>query len=113
MEISFGDNVRVLVTSETTAQCVAGKVGSVLGMTTPSVTSVDVIGELNEDYAINVSFEDEEGEFWFAHQLLEFIDHGAGTEIVIDDFKAIRNADGTWDEMTVSKPIKKKWWQFW
>ena len=111
MNISFGDNVKVLSSPETDKKGLSGKTGQVYGETTPSVTSVEVIGEVLNDYAINVSFEDIGLQYWFAPELLEFIDHGEGTEIVIGNHKAVRRADGSWEE-SVIKPIKK-WWQFW
>ena len=113
VEVSFGDNVKVLADPDTTLHGVACKMGRVQGMTTPSITGVEVIGELTEDYAVNVSFEEIEGEFWFATESLEFIDHGAGTEIVIGDLKAIRNENGTWNETHTTPTTQKKWWQFW
>jgi hypothetical protein len=36
----------------------AGLVGQVYGQTTPSITKVEVLGELREDYAVNVYFKD-------------------------------------------------------
>jgi hypothetical protein len=42
-QISFGDNVRVRATPETTARGLAGAAGQVQGVTTPSVTNVDVV----------------------------------------------------------------------
>jgi hypothetical protein len=90
---------------------VSGKIGQVYGETTPSVTSVDVIGRVTDDFAINVSIEGVEEQYWFAPDLLEFVDHGAGTEIVIGNHRAVRRADGSWDESRI-KP-EKKWWQIW
>ena len=87
MKITFGDNVRVLTTPETEANGVAGKLGSVYGETTPSHTNIEVIGELKEDYAINVFFEDIDKSIWFTSEHLEYVDHGAGTEISIGDIK--------------------------
>ncbi len=42
--LSFGDNVRVHTTPETTERGLAGLTGQIQGVTTPSVTNVDVIG---------------------------------------------------------------------
>jgi len=111
MSIAFGDNVRVLSSPETDEKGLSGKTGQVYGETTPSVTSVEVIGEAKEDYAINVSIEEVGSEFWFSPDLLELIDHAEGTEIIIGNHKAVRRADGSWEESEVSPT--KKWWQFW
>lgn len=110
MKITFGDNVKVLSSPETDAIGVSGKIGQVYGETTPSVTSVVVIGETTEDYAINVSIEEMGNEFWFPPHLLELVDHAEGTEIVIGNHKAVRRADGSWEKSKI-KP-KKKLWQF-
>ena len=110
-DISFGDNVRLLLTPETEALGLAGLVGIVYGKTPPSVTGVTIIGELVGDHAFNVSIEGRTNTLWFAPQLLEFIDHGAGTEISFDGVpkKWTRSASGEW----IESPFKKKWWRFW
>src|SRR5262245_29504045 len=79
--ISFGDHVRLLSTPETEALGAAGRVGQVFGETTPSVSGVKVVGQLVGDYALNVHFEGLIDTFWFAPELLEIVDHAAGTEI--------------------------------
>ena len=111
MSIAFGDNVRILSSPETDAENLSGKTGQVYGETAPSLTSVKVIGEVKNDYAINVSIEELGTEFWFAPELLELIDHAEGAEIVIGNYRAIRRADGTWEESGTNTP--KKWWQLW
>ena len=58
MKITFGDNVKILSSPETDKIGLSGKTGQVYGETTPSSTSVTVIGELTDDYAINVSVDD-------------------------------------------------------
>ena len=110
MPISFGDHVRVAATPVTTQLGLAGLVGQVYGETTPSVTGITVIGESAADYAINVQLEDQEDSIWFAPQLLEFIDHAAGTEITIGSKRLVRDASGEWME-----PVRagKPWWRFW
>ena len=75
--VSFSDKVRVFVTPETQARGVAGLVGAVYGETTPSVTAVEVIGEVTSDYAVNVVFDGNSETFWFVPELLEFAD-GSG-----------------------------------
>ena len=111
MSITFGDNVRILSSPETDEKNLSGKIGQVYGETTPSVTAIDVIGEVKNDYAINVSIEEMGSEFWFAPELLELVDHAEGTEIVIGNYRAVRRADGTWDESGTN--TNKKWWEFW
>src|SRR6266849_11221788 len=81
--ISFGDRVRVRVTPLSERAGVTGLVGQVYGETTPSLTSVEVIGELSSDYAINVYFEERGSSSWFAPELLEFVDYAPGTEITL------------------------------
>ncbi len=115
--ISFGDNVRVRATPLTQELGLAGMAGQVYGETTPSVTSVDVIGEIRDDYAINVFFEERKGSFWFAPELLELIDHAPGTEIRLDGVpkKWVRTASGEWAESDAeaSPDVIKPWWKFW
>lgn len=111
MNITFGDNVRILSSPETDERGLAGKEGQVHGETTPSVTLVEVIGEVKNDYAINVSIDGMDSELWFAPELLELVDHAEGTETVIGNYRAVRRADGTWNESGTN--TNKKWWQFW
>ena len=58
MPISFGDNVRIATTPLTVSLGLAGLTGAVYGETTPSVTGVEVIGEIANDYAINVNLDE-------------------------------------------------------
>jgi hypothetical protein len=74
----------------------AGLTGQVNGETTPSITSVVVIGEVLEDFALSIAFDRGGESQWFAPELVEFIDHGAGTEIRIGEMRWIRSADGGW-----------------
>jgi hypothetical protein len=115
--ISFGDNVRVRATPLTHELELADMVGQVYGETTPSVTNVKVIGEIQEDYAINVFFDDQKESFWFAPELLELIDHAPGTEIRLDGVpkKWVRTASGEWAESNIedSENVRKPWWKFW
>lgn len=78
--IGFGDNVRVKRTPETIAKGLADLAGQVYGETTPSVTNVEVVGDLQDDHALNVFFEEKNEAIWFSPELLEFIDHGPGTD---------------------------------
>lgn len=101
MHIAFGDKVRIYTTLATEAAGVAGLVGQVYGETTPSMTAVEVIGQADDDYAINVFFQDRNQSFWFAAGLLEFVDHGPGTTIGIDGCatKWMKTEHGEWIEM--------------
>jgi len=111
MKPDFGDTVRVLPSDETDSKALTGKVGSVYGITTPSVTEIEIIGDCSGDYSVNVYFDELERSYWFAPNLLEFIDHGEGMEITLDgvDKKWVRNNSGGWDEIKT----KKSWWRFW
>jgi hypothetical protein len=116
MEISFGDNVRVLPTPETQSLGLAGLVGQVYGQTTPSVTGVSVVGQCAQDYAINVQFEGRSDSIWFASQLLEFVDHSPGSEAVIGNKRFVRAASGEWIETPssgTSPRAPKPWWRIW
>ena len=76
--VSFGDSVRVRSTPLTERLGLANLVGNVFGETTPSVTGVEVIGDSEVNHAVYVFFADEKQGFWFAPELLEFIDHAPG-----------------------------------
>lgn len=107
--ISFMDNVRVRATPLTAERGLAGRIGQVCGETVPSGGNIDaakVFGELTRDYALNVRFKDPDESHWFAPELLELVNHGAGTEISIAGKKWRRSESGQWLEL-------KKWWQFW
>src|SRR5690242_3059337 len=95
------DTVRVLEAPETVAAQVAGLTGVVYGESMPAASGVGpVIGTLQGEWAINVNFEDREGAFWFAPELLELVDHGAGSVFGLDasPVEYVRRADGGWDE---------------
>ena len=102
--LSFGDNVRIRSTPLTEKLGLAGQTGSVYGETTPSVTGVEVIGEVTDDYAVNVMIEARAQQLWFACELVEFIDHGAGTEVRIGDRHLVRDASGEWSEVPGPDP---------
>ncbi|MDH7976113.1 hypothetical protein QH494_28390 [Sphingomonas sp. AR_OL41] len=96
----FADRVRIKPTEETERLGLAGREGQVFGWTTPSSTGVTVIGEMRDDSAVNVHFDDLNASFWFPEELIEMIDHGAGTTISLDgqDVAWVRKADGSWDQ---------------
>jgi hypothetical protein len=96
INISFGDTVCIKTNPVTQSLGLAEKIGVVYGQTTPSATNIEVIGELKEDYAVNVHFDDLNKSFWFIEDLLEFVDHGAGTEASIGDTSFVRSKNGEW-----------------
>jgi hypothetical protein len=110
----FGDNVCIVDTPLTRAQGFAGMHGVVYGFTTPSVSGVTVIGNVTQDAALNVHFESRNEAFWFAPELVQFVDHGAGQTVSVDgvDKISVRRADGGWDEVSLA-PAKRPWWKFW
>ncbi|MBK9420451.1 MAG: hypothetical protein IPN44_05290 [Flavobacteriales bacterium] len=117
----FGDNVRIKETPETQALDIAGRLGNIFGFTTPSVTNVDVVGSKAEDLAYSVNIEELNKQYWLAPDQIEFIDHGAGTEMRLDGVAMTwrREADGSWTELPDDPAISKvptapkPWWRFW
>jgi hypothetical protein len=99
-EISFGDKVRITATPATQAAGVAGRIGNVTGFTTPSLLGVKVIGEVKEDFAFSVTFENPDTQVWFAPELLELVDRAPGQDIQIRQKRWVRRADGGWDEVS-------------
>lgn len=117
LQISFGDNVRVRPTLLTEQLGLAGMLGQVYGETTPSVTGVEVIGEVTKDCAVNVFFKERGEGYWFAPELIEFVDHAPGTEISLEGIpkKWVRTEAGEWVESETgdSTHTSKSWWKFW
>lgn len=112
---TFGDQVEVKSTTETLALGLAGKKGEIFGETTPSITEVEVIGDVIEDYAINVFFEELNEGFWFSSDLLEPVDSDPDREIEITVGRSTftKNKDGSWEDRTKADLKKKQWWKFW
>jgi hypothetical protein len=101
---TFGDNVHIIDTPLTRELGFAGEHGVVYGVTVPSVSGVAVIGTSSQDAALNVHFESRNEAFWFVPELVELVDHGAGTEITLKgvDKKWVRREDGGWDELSTA-----------
>jgi hypothetical protein len=95
-EVEFGDEVRIVSTPETNARGYAGRSGVCHGFTTPSHTGVDVIGEVRNDRALNVHFDDTDEDAWFSPDLVEFVSYAEATVIEIGDKTFRRNVDGSW-----------------
>lgn len=112
---SFRNKVKIKSTPETEKLRLAGKTGDVFGQPTPSITEVEVIGKTENDFAINVYFEDLEDLYWFDEGLIETVDNGTGSVITLDgvDKKWTKDSNGNWIEENTIPNIAKKWWQFW
>ena len=82
-KFAFGDSVRIRTVPATQAASVAGRVGNVAGFTKPSHTNVEVIGEVKNDLAFSVIFENPHAQLWFAPELLEFVNHASGVDIQV------------------------------
>lgn len=106
--VSFGDNVQIRETQVTRELGLAGLQGVIYGVTMPSFSKVAFVGDLDADHAVNVYFEDRGEGMWFAPDLVEFVDHGAGMEASIDglDKKWVKRADGGWDERPATPTTK-------
>lgn len=98
LPVSFGDNVRVVESQLTKELGISGLKGQVYGETIPSVSGVEVIGELKSDAAVNVYIEELQSDYWLSPDLVELIDHAPGTTISIGDKELIRTEDGEWKE---------------
>lgn len=94
--VSFGDRARVRGTPLTAELGLAGRIGTVHGHTTPSLAhTTDVVGESAMNVAVGLAFDDEQT-VWIAAELVEFVDHGGGSEIGIGDHRVRRAPDGSW-----------------
>jgi hypothetical protein len=102
--VPFGnwfDRVRVRATSLTEEAGLAGRTGQVYGETRPSSSGVardEILGELTEDYAVNVRFDELKKTVWLTRDLLEFVDHAPGTQITAGGNTRVRAATGEWIE---------------
>jgi hypothetical protein len=111
--IDMFDRVRIRKTDLTRKANLSDLVGVVYGVTTPSVTlgmedsSVkDIIGELKEDVAYNVYFEETHQGIWFSPQLVEFVDHNPGCEMFLGGKTMVRQESGEWMEKETKEPSR-------
>lgn len=107
---AFGDNVRIRATSATESAGYAGLTGQVYGFTQPSILSETVLGELTDDFALNVHFEERGEGAWFAPELLEFVDHAPGSELRLGAKTWVRSESGDWVQV-VDSPAPRTWLQ--
>lgn len=108
--ISYGDNVRIRRSPETDRLGITEAIGNVYGETTPSDAKVEVIGQLRSDYALHVYFDSLKKSYWFAPEMLEFVNHAPGTEVHVHGsaFKSVRQRDGTWKDVPL-EPTSGSW----
>jgi hypothetical protein len=109
----FGDRVRIRQAAETQTAGIAGRMGVVHGVTTVSVTGVDVIGTPAEDTALNVKLDDSEEAVWLAPELIEFVDHDPGSTITILGVPKTltRASSGEWVE--TPRTLAPREWPVW
>lgn len=100
----FGDRVRVRESPETLAAGIALLEGEVYGFTTPSTTGVQAIGGAPDDYALSISLASTDVTVWLRPDLVEFLDHNPGVEVVVGGKRLIRQADGSWLEEPMVAP---------
>lgn len=93
------DNVQVRDTQITRDLGIAGTRGQIYGETTPSVVGVEVIGELTNDFALNVMLDGCDEPIWSVPELIDFLDHSSGTIIEIGNQRLQRQDDGSWKEI--------------
>jgi hypothetical protein len=109
--IRFGDHVRIRRHPDTEAAGLAGHIGEVRGVTTPSITAVTVVGPSESDCAFNVYVERLNREGWFSPELLELVGHAPGTTITLVGVAKTwtRTSDGDWTESPRRLP-PREWW---
>jgi len=79
--------------------------GVCYGLTTPSVSGVEVVGDANEDAALNVHFDSEAiTDAWFSPALVSLVDHAAGSHAATGSHSFVKSADGEWVEETIGRP---------
>ncbi len=101
------DVVRIRSTPETVAAGYADIEGVLYGVTTVSVTSVDVVGAPEDDMALNVGFAGSAETAWFQPSLVEFIARPA-TAMSVGGVELSRpDGGGEWQES------RRPWWRFW
>jgi hypothetical protein len=115
-EIAFGDNVRIITAEATRVSGHADMLGVCYGLTTPSVTGVEVIGDPVDDTALNVYFDSDPAtpDAWFAPELVALVDHAAGSQATVGDRVFVKGADGEWLDAEVeterSSPRRPRRW---
>lgn len=100
------DSAKVRSTPLTAAAGYADAEGTIYGVTTVSVTGVEVVGQPEDDTAINVDFGGRMPAAWFQPSLIEVTGRPA-TTISVGSAKLARTEGGDWRE------VRRPWWRFW
>ena len=96
-DISFGGKVRILASDSTTASGHADLIGVCHGITTPSVTCLEVVGYAPDDIALNVHFDDPTvRDAWFAPEHVGIVDHGVGSQATVGDHRFVKTRADDW-----------------
>nr|WP_314434702.1 hypothetical protein [uncultured Brevundimonas sp.] len=102
------DAARIRSTPLTDKLGYGGVEGVIFGVTTVSMTGVEVIGEPEDDCALNVDFEGRLAAAWFQPSLVEVIGSPEMT-MTIGNTTLTRSADSdVWIDAAV-----RPWWKFW
>ena len=102
------DAVRIRSTPVTDAAGYGDAEGVIYGVTTVSVTGVEVIGAVEDDCAVNVDFDGTRPAAWFQPSLVEVI---GKPETTIEVGRGVlTRVEGTDDWI---EPIRPPWWEFW
>jgi hypothetical protein len=108
--LSFADRVRIRPVPDTESRKVAGRIGEIHGFTMPSESGVEVIGASSHDVALGVYFDELKEALWFAPELLDFVDHGAGTTIRVQgtDVEWVKTDRGDWIQQRRRIPARQR-----
>jgi len=106
----MGDRVRIRRTPETDRLGVAERVGIVFGQSIPSASGVGpVVGDLLNDYARNVYFDEDSENLWYSDDLVDFADFPPGTELQVQDERYVRTIIGDWALLAPAEiPIQER-----
>jgi len=113
-EIAFGDNVQIKNAEATRQSGHADLLGICYGMTTPSATGAEIIGDTDHDVALNVHFvSDAIADAWFAPELVVLVDHVEGSQATVGDRSFVKTADGEWVPEQPNDRTAKVVWRRW
>jgi hypothetical protein len=107
---SFGDIVRIADGAGVKRLGLVGKEGVVFGISAPSTSGVDVVGEVTSDLAYNVYFQELGQGWWFAPELVEFVSAAADKDVRFDGVRTkwVKHEGGDWPEPDGAWPSPDK-----